>query len=63
MENQNSAKSSGNFLGTLGLIFVVLKLTGLIDWSWWWVTLPFWGGFALALIIILVFKIIHLLKN
>ena len=26
----------------LGIIFVVLKLTDHIDWSWWWVTSPFW---------------------
>jgi hypothetical protein len=26
---------------------VILKLTNYIDWSWWWVTAPFWGGFAL----------------
>lgn len=36
-------------VGLLGVAFVVLKLTGYIDWSWWWVTLPFWGGAALAL--------------
>lgn len=30
----------------LGMLFVVLKLTGVIHWSWCWVTLPFWGGFA-----------------
>ena len=33
----------------LGLIFVTLKLTGHITWSWWLVTLPFWGGLALVL--------------
>ncbi len=32
------------FWGVLGLIFVVLKLTEVINWSWWWVTLPFWLG-------------------
>ena len=47
-----SSKSSGNnsgigVLGLLGVVFVALKLTGFIDWSWWWVTAPFWGGFAL----------------
>lgn len=35
--------------GLLGVTFVVLKLTGVIDWSWWWVTLPFWGPMALVL--------------
>lgn len=40
-------------LGLLGLVFVTLKLTGHIDWSWWWVTLPFWGGF-IAIVVIMV---------
>jgi hypothetical protein len=44
--------SSGNFggisvLSLLGVSFVILKLTGYIDWSWWYVTLPFWGGLSL----------------
>lgn len=34
-------------VGLLGVAFVVLKLTAVIDWSWWWVTLPFWGPLAL----------------
>jgi hypothetical protein len=33
----------------LGVAFVVLKLTHVINWSWWWVTVPFWGGAALLL--------------
>lgn len=47
------ASSSGSapsisVIGLLGVAFVVLKLTGHITWSWWWVTAPFWGGFALG---------------
>jgi hypothetical protein len=38
----------------LGLIFVTLKLTGVIAWSWWWVLLPFYGGVALLLAILAV---------
>ena len=33
----------------LGVVFVVLKLCGVIAWSWWLVTLPFWIGLALFL--------------
>lgn len=33
-----------NVFGVLGVTFVVLKLVGVIGWSWWLVTLPFWGG-------------------
>jgi hypothetical protein len=32
-----------------GITFVVLKLCHVIDWSWWWVTLPFWAVPALFL--------------
>lgn len=39
--------------GLLGVVFVTLKLLGIIDWSWWWVTLPFWGGLAIVLVIVL----------
>lgn len=41
-------------LGILGCIFVTLKLCNVIDWSWWLVTLPFWGGIVLGLLIFLV---------
>lgn len=36
----------------LGLIFVTLKLTGAIAWSWLWVLLPFWGPIALGLVLL-----------
>lgn len=32
----------------LFLVLLTLKLTGNIGWSWWWVTAPLWGGFALV---------------
>ena len=53
-------KSSGGigFFGFMFLIFMTLKLTGYIDWSWWWVTAPLWGGFAIAILIVLIFIII-----
>jgi hypothetical protein len=49
-EKSSSTSASGGvgLLGLLGVLFVGLKLTGYIDWSWWWVTLPFWGGLALV---------------
>lgn len=53
MSNSSSSSSSGiGVLGLLGVAFVVLKLTHVIDWSWWWVTLPFWGGLALVVVIL-----------
>lgn len=47
MAKQNS--SGIGILGLLGILFVGLKLTNQIDWSWWYVTMPFWAGFALVI--------------
>lgn len=38
-------------LSILGLIFVTLKLTNYITWSWWWVLAPFWMPIAIVVII------------
>jgi len=57
MSSSSSSSSGIGVLGLLGVVFVTLKLVGVApvaSWSWWWVTAPFWGGFALALVIILV---------
>jgi hypothetical protein len=41
--SNTSNQSNGLGVGTiLFLIFLVLKLTNFIDWSWWWVTAPLW---------------------
>jgi hypothetical protein len=42
------------FLGMLALIFITLKLTGYIMWSWVWVLAPLWGGFILGLVIMFI---------
>jgi hypothetical protein len=39
-------------LGLLGVAFVVLKLCNVITWSWWLVTIPFWGPPALVLAVL-----------
>lgn len=55
MSNSSSTQSGGiGILGLLGVLFVGLKLAGIITWSWWYVTLPFWGGLALFLGILVV---------
>lgn len=38
------------FGGILFVVFLVLKLTHVIDWSWLWVTSPLWIGFVLAVV-------------
>lgn len=49
-ESSSSCGGIGVF-GLLGVVFVALKLTGYIDWSWWWVTAPFWGGALLVIVL------------
>jgi hypothetical protein len=56
MSNNSSLSSSGGigFLGLLALLFIALKLTGHIDWSWWWVLAPVWVPFALFIAFIII---------
>ena len=49
-----SVQVGPGFLGLLTLIFITLKLTGYIAWSWVWVLSPLWGVFVLALTIFLI---------
>lgn len=63
MTTQPQQQSSGG-IGLGGLVFIVflvLKLTDTIDWSWWWVTAPLWGPLALVLGIAIVIGALSLL--
>lgn len=44
----------GSLTSMLTVLFVALKLTHQIDWSWWWVTAPAWGGATLALAVLII---------
>lgn len=47
--NASSSSSGGvGFVGLLTILFIALKLTGYIDWSWWWVLAPIWITAAIA---------------
>jgi hypothetical protein len=56
MGKENSSVISSEFVypGLLFIIFLVLKLTHVIDWSWWWITAPLWGNVLLGLLIIII---------
>ena len=41
-KKNNSSSGSICFTGLLTIVFIVLKLTGYIAWSWWWVLSPLW---------------------
>jgi len=49
----NDSGGGGIGIGTVLLVvFVVLKLVGTIDWSWWWVTSPLWITILIAIFIL-----------
>ena len=51
---KKEAQSSISVLTLLGVLFIGLKLGHVIDWSWWWVTVPFWGGYAFIAALFLI---------
>lgn len=58
-ENKNTTVSISGLLSTLlGVAFIVLKLVGVIHWSWVWVLSPFWIPLVVALLIFTVLMII-----
>lgn len=59
MRENKQVISSGDigFFGLLGILFIGLKLTGYIDWSWWLVLLPLYGPITLAIVVFIVFCI------
>lgn len=63
-ESSVSARSGGiGFLGLLGILFIGLKLTGYINWSWLWVLSPIWGGCGCVLILCFVILVIAAFVN
>ena len=55
MSNNNMSIRCSGWLSTLlTVLFVGLKLTNYIDWSWWWVLSPLWIPSALVLLVVLL---------
>lgn len=65
MSSSTSSTSSGGigFAGLLTVAFIVLKLTHVIDWSWWWVLSPLWISAALTVAILGVIGIVLLITS
>lgn len=60
--NNNGAAGGIGFCGLLAIAFIVLKLTGFIDWSWLWVLAPLWIPVAIFFAVALVILIVVLVK-
>jgi hypothetical protein len=57
----NSSKSSGGgvgFAGLLTIVFIVLKLTKVITWSWIWVLSPLWIGWSLVIVLLIIYELL-----
>ncbi len=60
MSEINSAGKGLLLIIMTGVVLMALKLGNVIGWSWWWVTIPFWGPFALLLLAAAILIIIKL---
>ena len=64
MSDSKSSSGGGiGFLGLLCVLFIGLKLTGHIAWSWWWIMAPVWIPITLALIVLGIAGIIYLIAE
>jgi hypothetical protein len=59
MANKTTISLGGGFLNLLTIVFITLKLTGHIDWSWWIVISPWLAKIA---ILILAFALLVIIK-
>jgi len=56
MSDKSAATSGGiGFSGLLTILFIALKLTGVITWSWWWVLSPLWISVGITIGIMALF--------
>lgn len=66
MSSETKVSYSGGigFTGLLTIVFIILKLIGKIDWSWWWVLSPLWLTFILCMLgFILMIIVIDIMKK
>lgn len=66
MEDNSNRKAAGGGIGSsglLGILFIALKLCGVINWSWWWVLAPFWIPVVLVIIIILIAVVVGIITG
>lgn len=52
--NDKQTSSGIGFTGLLTIVFIILKLCGIITWSWWWVLSPLWISAILWVILVVI---------
>ncbi len=63
MKNNNTKRVGLGFFDALTIVFIVLKLCGVITWSWVWVLAPLWGQIAIILLIVIIGVSIVLIRD
>ncbi|WP_325639067.1 hypothetical protein [Parapedobacter sp.] len=64
MSNNSSSSSTGiGFTGLLTIVFIVLKLIGTINWTWWWVLSPLWISAGITIVILAAMFIVALIRK
>lgn len=58
-----NTNSGIGFFGMLTILFIGLKITGYINWSWWWVLSPIWISILVILIIIVILILYFIIKG
>lgn len=61
MANEENVSGGIGFGGLLTIVFIVLKLTKVISWSWWWVTAPLWIPIAIFVIIVIIVLLLNII--
>lgn len=61
--NNNSNGGGIGFVGLLTILFIGLKLTHYIDWSWWWVWSPVWISGLVGLGLLFIFTVFFYLAD
>lgn len=54
MDNNSNSKTGIGFTGLLQLLFIALKLVGVINWSWLWVLSPIWISLVIVVICLVI---------
>ena len=52
--NDKQTSSGIGFTGLLTIVFIILKLCGIIAWSWWWVLSPLWISAILWVVLVVI---------
>lgn len=63
MENRNTGNNGIGFAGLLTIVFIVLKLCGVISWPWIWVLSPLWITAAITITIVILALLLVFLRG